>query len=99
MAVRIRIARKGRTNHPFYRIGIYDSRTRRDGRCLENLGWYNPIDEKTGKQLSLNIAKTELWLSKGARPTPKAAALLKKAGVAIPQKKKAKKIKKETAKK
>lgn len=81
MAVRIRMSRIGRKNRPFFRIGIYESRTRRNGICLENLGWYDPIAEIPEKQLSINLERINYWRSVGALPTPKVAALLKRAGV------------------
>ncbi|HNZ65852.1 MAG: 30S ribosomal protein S16 [Planctomycetes bacterium] len=83
MAVRIRMTRLGRCNRPFYRIGAYDSRSPRDGRCLENLGWYNPVEQNVDQQLKVDIQRTEHWLSVGALPTPKVAYLLKKAGIKL----------------
>lgn len=80
MAVRIRMSRIGRTNRPYYRIGAYDSRTPRNGKCLEKLGWYDPLAPE-GKDLCVNLERTQHWMSVGALPTPKAAKLLKKAGV------------------
>ena len=88
MAVRIRMARKGRTNKAFFRIGAYESRTRQNGHCLENLGWYDPTVTDPEKQLCLKLELCEQWLAKGARPTPKTLPLLKKAGVKFPEKKK-----------
>lgn len=98
MAVRIRMTRLGRTNSPFYRIGTYDARSPRDGRCLENLGWYNPIANNVDAQLKLNIQRVEHWLSVGALPTPKVAFLLKKAGVRLHKEPVKKAVKKETPK-
>lgn len=85
MAVRIRLTRLGRTNHAFFRIGVYDSKTARDGKCLENLGWYDPHGKTPEKTLSIDLARTAYWMSVGALPTPKTATLLKKAGVKPPQ--------------
>lgn len=86
MAVRIRMTRIGRTNRPFFRIGVYESRTRRNGRCLENLGWLDPLSKDPNKELSLNIERACHWLSVGATPTHKTKQLLKKAGVNLPPK-------------
>ena len=85
MAVRIRMARKGRTNKAFFRVGVYESKTRQNGHCLENLGWYDPPAADPDKQLCLNLERCEYWLSKGAKPTPKTLHILKKAGVKFPE--------------
>ena len=83
MAVRIRMSRVGRTNSPFYRIGVYDSRTPRNGRCLEKLGWYDPTNKDPKNELCIDLEKAERWLSVGALPTPKMAHLLKRAGIVV----------------
>jgi small subunit ribosomal protein S16 len=88
MAVRIRMNRMGRTNHPFYRIGVYHAQTRRDGKCIENLGWYDPYATTPEKQLSVDLDRSKYWLSVGAQASPKVAVLLKKAGVCAAQPKK-----------
>jgi small subunit ribosomal protein S16 len=80
--VRIRMNRMGRKNHPFYRIGVYNSLTRRDGKCIENLGWYDPFATTPEKQLSIRLDRAAYWLSVGAQPSPKTGVLLKKAGAA-----------------
>jgi small subunit ribosomal protein S16 len=69
MAVRIRLSRIGRLNRPFYRVGVYEGRTRRDGKILEHLGHYDPVktlgkDEPIWK---LDLAKLKEWVSKGAK--------------------------------
>ena len=76
MAVRIRLTRIGRIHRPFYRIGAYDSRTRRDGECLEYLGYYDPM-ETTGMRLKLDKGRTEHWLAAGALPTETVASFLR----------------------
>jgi len=91
MAVRIRMTRMGRKDHPFYRIGAYDSRTPRDGRAIESLGWYDPFKEKPEEQLRVNIERVEYWISVGAQPTLKTKPLLKKAGITLHKPKKSKK--------
>lgn len=75
MAVCIRLTRGGRKNRPFYRIGVYDERTRREGAALENLGHYNPIAE--GKQVVLNEERIKYWLGVGARPSPTVLTFIK----------------------
>ncbi len=75
MAVRIRMTRIGKRNSPFYRIGAYDSRTQRDGKCIENLGCYDPL--KDGKGTVLKEERIKYWLSVGAKPSPTVSDLLK----------------------
>jgi small subunit ribosomal protein S16 len=61
--------RMGRRHRPFYRINAIDQRTRRDGRIIENLGWYDPIATDEDKQLSLKPERIKYWLSVGAQPS------------------------------
>lgn len=77
MSVRIRLKRFGTKKRPFYRIVVMDSRTPRDGRVLEEIGLYHPI-EKEGKQVSMNEAKVKSWLEKGATPSNTVKQLLKR---------------------
>jgi len=67
--VRIRMQRLGRTHRPFYRIAAAEKRVKRDGKVLENLGWYNPIEKDPEKQLKLNEERIKYWLSVGAQPS------------------------------
>lgn len=67
--VRIRMQRLGRTHRPFYRIAAAEKRVKRDGKVLENLGWYNPIEKDPEKQLKLNAERIQYWLSVGAQPS------------------------------
>ena len=79
MAVRIRLTRVGRLNRPFYRIGVFDSRTRRDGQILEQLGFYDPL-HSTGKdkpEWKLDRERLDFWMKKGALPSESIAAYLK----------------------
>jgi small subunit ribosomal protein S16 len=78
--VRIRMKRLGRRRRPFYRINAIDSRTRRDGKVLEQLGWFDPLAAE-GKQLSLEIERIKHWLSQGAQPSETVEVMLVKAGV------------------
>jgi small subunit ribosomal protein S16 len=75
MSVRIRLKRFGTKKRPFYRIVVTDSRTPRDGRVLEEVGLYHPI-EKADKQVSFNEAKVKDWLAKGATPSNTVKRLL-----------------------
>ena len=68
MSVRIRLKRFGTKKKPFYRIVVMDSRTARDGRVLEEVGLYHPI-EKEGKQVKISMDKVKGWLAKGATPS------------------------------
>ena len=76
MAVKIRLKRMGAKKNPFYRIVVADSRIPRDGRLIEELGYYNPMN----KELKLDNEKAADWVKKGAQPTDTARALLKKSG-------------------
>ena len=80
MATKIRLKRIGRKNRPFYRMVVMDSRKKRDGASIEELGWYNPIGIK--KSCELNTDRIIHWLKEGAQPTDAAQKLFKKMGVA-----------------
>ena len=67
--VRIRMQRFGRTHRPFYRINAIDIRTRRNGKVIENLGWYNPMAKEGEEQINLKEDRIKEWLEKGARPS------------------------------
>lgn len=81
MATRIRMSRIGRRNRPYYRIGVYDARTRRDGECLERLGTYDPLVGEAGKKVIINRERLQLWMQKGALPTESVRSLLKATGL------------------
>lgn len=72
--VKIRLFHMGKKHAPFYRIVVADSRSPRDGKYIERLGWYNP----RGKELKLDLGKTSEWIRKGAKPTPTVAKLMKR---------------------
>ncbi len=89
MAVALRLKRTGRRNRPFYRICVFDTRTRRDGRSIEELGWYDPVGSPKGEvRFELNAERAAWWLSVGARPSETVASLLKRKGVEIPRRRK-----------
>ena len=69
MAVRIRLKRMGRRHRPFYRVAAMNSRAKRDGRVLEELGYYDPIAREPEQQLSLKQDRIDYWLSVGAQPS------------------------------
>ena len=77
MAVKIRLARHGSKKRPYYRVVVADSRTRRDGRPIEEVGRYNPMT--TPKTISLDLEKIADWQSKGAQLTDAVTALVKAA--------------------
>lgn len=81
MAVKLRLKRFGRRHRSFYRVNAIDSRAPRDGRVIEQLGWYDPQAADTDKQLSLDRERIEYWLSKGAQPSDTVAGLLKRSGI------------------
>ena len=76
--VKIRLARHGRKRRPFYRVVAADVNAPRDGKFLEVLGTYNPVEKDESKELTLKIDRVDHWLSVGAQPTDTAAALIKK---------------------
>lgn len=76
--VRIRMQRLGRHRRPFYRISAIDARTRRDGRVIEQLGWYDPTAADAGKQIELNSERVKYWLSVGAQPSDTVKAFFAK---------------------
>ncbi|PIE66223.1 MAG: 30S ribosomal protein S16 [Desulfobacterales bacterium] len=78
MAVKIRLTRMGSKKKPFYRIVALDSRTRRDGRPLEFLGYYNPMTEPA--DIKLNKERIDYWLEQGAKPSNTVKSLLRKNG-------------------
>ncbi len=79
MAVKIRLKRMGAKKRPFYRLVVADSRAPRDGRFIEEIGYYNPIVEPS--ELNVDKDKALAWLQKGAQPSEAARKLLRQAGV------------------
>lgn len=77
--VKIRLRRMGAKKNPYYRIVVADSRSPRDGRCIEEIGTYNPLSEPAAVTVDADKAKT--WIQNGAQPTDTVRGLLKKAGV------------------
>ena len=76
MAVKIRLRRMGAKKSPYYRIVVADSRYPRDGRFIEEVGYYNPTKEPV--ELKIDGDKVKEWIAKGAQPTDTVKALLKK---------------------
>ena len=77
--VKIRLRRMGKKKAPFYRIVVADSRYPRDGRFIEELGYYDPMKEPV--DIKVDAEKAKEWLAKGAQPTETVKSLLKKSGV------------------
>jgi small subunit ribosomal protein S16 len=78
MAVKIRLKRFGKKRAPFYRVVVMDSRARRDGRAIEEIGKYHPTEEPS--VIEINSERAQYWLSVGAQPTEQVTALLKLTG-------------------
>jgi small subunit ribosomal protein S16 len=78
VAVKIRLKRLGKIRAPYYRIVVADSRTKRDGRVIEEIGKYHPTEEPSF--IEVNSERAQYWLSVGAQPTEQVAALLKLTG-------------------
>ena len=79
MAVKMRLRRMGYKRNPIYRIIVADSRSPRDGRCIDEIGLYNPNVEPA--EFRFDEEKAKKWLANGAQPTDIVAKLLKKAGI------------------
>ncbi|GHE74038.1 30S ribosomal protein S16 [Streptomyces spiralis] len=78
MAVKIKLKRLGKIRSPHYRIVVADSRTRRDGRAIEEIGLYHPVQNPS--RIEVNAERVAYWLSVGAQPTEPVLAILKKTG-------------------
>jgi len=77
MAMKLRLTRMGSKKRPFYRIVAVDSATRRDGRALDYIGFYNPMVEPV--ELKVDQEKVKMWIDRGAQPSDTVRALLKQA--------------------
>ncbi|WP_462417819.1 30S ribosomal protein S16 [Kytococcus sp. Marseille-QA3725] len=78
MAVKIRLKRMGKIRAPFYRVVVMDSRQKRDGRAIEEIGLYHPTEEPS--RIEIDSERAQYWLGVGAQPTEQVAALLKVTG-------------------
>jgi len=96
MAVKIRLRRMGAHKKPFYRIVVADSRSPRDGRCIEEIGYFNPMVNPV--DIKLDMEKVEKWIKNGAQPTDRVKSIINE--IKNPkEKKEVKKISKRAAKK
>jgi len=85
MALKIRLRKQGRTNRSFFRLVVTDARAPRDGRYVEALGWYNPIEVEEDKKLYFKADRVQHWLSLGAQLTDNVACLVRKTAPHITQ--------------
>ena len=81
MAVRLRLKRMGRRHRSFFRLNAMDSRSPRNGKAIEALGWYDPNAKSADKAVSLNRERIEYWLGVGAQPSDTVSDLLKRNGI------------------
>ncbi len=79
MAVKIRLRRMGAKKAPFYRVVVADSRYPRDGRFIEEIGYYNPM--KDPAEIKIDAEKAQKWIANGAQPTDTVKVLLKKSDI------------------
>ena len=79
MAVKMRLRRMGAKKAPFYRVVVADERSPRDGKFIDEIGYYNPLTNPA--EIKINAEKAEKWLSDGAQPTETVKSLLKKSGI------------------
>ena len=75
--VTIRMSRGGAKKRPFYHIVVTDSRNSRDGRCIERIGFFNPIATGGEERLRIDTERADLWATQGAQVSPRVAKLLK----------------------
>jgi small subunit ribosomal protein S16 len=81
MAVKLRMTRMGRRHRPFFRINAVESRTPRDGRIIEKLGHYDPLEKDEQKMIVLDVEKAREWIEKGAVPSKTVNDILRKHGI------------------
>ena len=81
MATKIRLRRMGAKKAPFYRVVVADSRAPRDGRSIEEIGYFNPISDNAETNLKIDAERAIYWLKTGAQPSETVKQLLEKAGV------------------
>ena len=79
MAVKMRLRRMGAKKAPFYRVVVADERSPRDGRFIDEIGYYNPLTNPA--DIKIDAEKAEKWLNNGAQPTETVKSLLKKSGI------------------
>lgn len=83
MALKMRLRKQGRTNRPFYRLVITDSRNKRDGKYVEAIGWYDPMSSNEDQILMVKADRAQHWVEQGVEMTEKAEDLIKKAAPSV----------------
>ena len=83
MSVKIRLKRFGTRGRPFYRLIVIDTRAARDGRAIEEVGLYHPIEREEEQQIRLKEDRIKSWLWRGAQPSPTVRRLLNKRDVYV----------------
>lgn len=81
MALKLRLRRLGRKNRAFFRLNAIDSRTARDGRVVEELGYYDPCERDKAKQFVAKLDRCKYWMDNGAVPSETVSSLLKRSGL------------------
>lgn len=81
MAVKLRLKRMGRSHRAFFRLNAVDARSPRDGRVIEELGYYDPIAKEKEKQFVAKLDRCKYWLDQGAIPSETVSSLLKRSGI------------------
>jgi small subunit ribosomal protein S16 len=87
LSVKLRLKRFGRLNHPTYRVVATDTRSPRDGRIIEAVGYYLPLMPRAQEQLKLDAERISYWLSVGAQPSETVTSMIKRSGIALPLRK------------
>lgn len=83
MALVIRLRQMGKTNRQTFRLVVIDKRSPRDGKYIEMVGWYNPLEAKDEKNLLVKSERVDFWLQKGAVLSPRVKSLVKRAAPEI----------------
>ncbi|NQY51176.1 MAG: 30S ribosomal protein S16 [Piscirickettsiaceae bacterium] len=77
--VTIRLARRGTKKRPFYSVVVTNSRNKRDGRCIDRLGFFNPLAKSQEEKLNLDLKRISQWIDQGAQPSDRVRRLIKQA--------------------
>ena len=84
--IKIRLKRMGRRHRPFYRVAVMETRNPRDGKVIEEVGYYDPISTEKDKQVQLKEDRIRYWLEQGAQTSETVGDLLRKRGIALKKK-------------
>jgi len=84
VSVKLRLKRMGRRHRPYYRLAAVDTRAKRDGRVIEELGYFDPLSTDPDAGLSIDTKRAQYWLGVGARPSETVRTLLRRQGVDVP---------------